>query len=290
MVSSSPFVNQAICQIRQLDYCFAAQPCDICQRPAERFTTAARTAIDLDLDAPALLKISVSVHHCPDCHHYFRAQPPFMRPRAIYTNRVVNKAVQSVYNDDMAMRRVTDRLARDFWVRPSEGMIRHWCQIYSAQFDFEVDYQSWIVSEFSGVLCVDEVYQDQLALLLAVDPAAPDGDRMVGYQLVHGAVNSSDTQQFLSHLKEVGIDPDQVITDGSKLYPSVLEQVWPHAAHQLCLFHETRRVTNAGMKVVNAVRKKIPHPPPAASTMGGGPLYAYPPTDDPSDPASQRWY
>lgn len=151
----------------------------------------------------------------------------------------MNKAVQSVYNDDMATRRVADRLARDFWVQPSESMIRHWCRTYSAQFDFEVDYQPWVVSEFSGILCVDEVYQDQLALLLSVDPAASDGDRLVGYRLVHGNVNASDVEQFLSHLKEVGIEPDQVITDGSKLYPKVLGQVWPHTAHQLCLLHET---------------------------------------------------
>jgi hypothetical protein len=35
-------------------------------------------------------------------------------------------------------------------------------------------------------------YQDRLALLLAVDPAAPEGDRLVGYQLVHGAVDQAE--------------------------------------------------------------------------------------------------
>ena len=50
--------------------------------------------------------------------------------------------------------------------------------------DFATDYQPWVVESFSGILCVDEVYQGKLALLLAVDPAAPDGDRLVGYELV----------------------------------------------------------------------------------------------------------
>src|SRR5690242_4802815 len=50
--------------------------------------------------------------------------------------------------------------------------------------DTAVDYQPWVVANFSGVLCVDEVYQGDLALLLAVDPAAPDGDRLVGYTLL----------------------------------------------------------------------------------------------------------
>ena len=290
MIALSPSVNQTVCRIRQIEYCLPTQPCDLCRRPAGRFTSAARTAIDLDLNAPVLLQVRVSVHHCPDCHHYFRAQPPFLRPRAIYTNRVVNKAVQSVYNDSMAMRCVTGRLARDFWVQPSEGMIRHWCRMYSAQFDFEVDYQSWVVSEFSGILCVDEVYQDQMALLLAVDPASPGSDWLIGYRLVHGNVSAFDTEQFLLHLREIGVEPDQVITDGSKLYPTVLAQIWPSAAHQLCLFHETRHITNAVMKLINTIRKEIPHPPPRRSVRSGGPLHAQPPSDDPNDPAAQRWY
>ena len=188
------------------------------------------------------------------------------------------------------MQRVTGRLARDFWVQPSEGMIRHWCRTYSAQFDFEVDYQSWVVSEISGILCVDEVYQDQMALLLAVDPASPGGDWLIGYRLVHGNVSASDTEQFLSHLQEIGVEPDQVITDGSKLYPTVLAQVRPSAAHQLCLFHETRHITNAVMKLINTIRKEIPHPPPRPSVRSGGPLHAHPSSDDPTDPAAQRWY
>ena len=68
------------------------------------------------------------------------------------------------------MRRVAARLARDFWVQPSEGMIRQWCKTHSAAVEFTTDYQAWVVAEFSGVLCVDEVYQGELALLLAIAP------------------------------------------------------------------------------------------------------------------------
>jgi hypothetical protein len=54
-------------------------------------------------------------------------------------------------------------------------MVREWCRAYAAEIDFAVDYQPWVVANFSGILCVDAVYQGDLALLLAVDPAAPDG-------------------------------------------------------------------------------------------------------------------
>jgi hypothetical protein len=42
----------------------------------------------------------------------FRAQPPFLRPRAIYTLRVVQKAIEAVYRDGMAIRCVPNRLER----------------------------------------------------------------------------------------------------------------------------------------------------------------------------------
>jgi transposase len=283
-------VNLTACHIREINYSLPVAPCNRCPEAAPFFTTAERVAIDLNLEYPVLLHITVSVHYCAACDHYFRAQPRFLQRGAIYTNRVMEKAVKSVYEDGMAMRRVTARLARDFWVQPSEGSIRRWCRAYAAAFDFATDYQAWVVSEFSGILCVDEVYQDRLALLLAVDPAAPDGDRLVGYQLVHGDVDATEVERFLAHLKEVGIEPDEVITDGSQLYPTVLAKVWSKAAHQLCLFHETRHVTKAVMKAINAIRKALPHPPPASGTKGGGPLRDQPPSDDPSDPATQRWY
>jgi transposase len=290
MLETSPSVSEIVCQIREINYCLPMAACDRCQQPAAFFTTARRMAIDLHLEHPVLLHLSVSVHYCPGCHHYFRAQPPFVRPDAIYTNRVVDRVVQSVYQDGMAMRRVAVRMARDFWVQPSEAIIRQWCQEYSAGFDFETDYQPWVVNEFSGVLCVDEVYQDRLALLLAVDPAAPDGDRLVGYQLIHGSVDTGDVEGFLQHLKRAGIEPDQVVTDGSKLYPTVLPRVWPQAAHQLCLFHATRHVTQAAMKAINAIRKALPHGPPKPGKRESGPLRSHPPSDDSSHPAAQRWY
>ena len=94
----------------------------------------------------------------------------------------------------------------------------------------------------------------------------------MGYQLVHGNVDATDVERFLDHLREVGIDPDQVITDGSSLYPTVLAKVWSGAAHQLCLLHETRHVTKAAMKAINAIRKSLPRPPPTSATGEGGPL------------------
>ncbi len=213
-MSDAETLNHTTCTIREVRWDQPSLPCDRCQQPAHRIGTATRTAIDVDLDAPVLLAVTISVHRCAACCHTFRAQPPFLRPDAIYSNRVVTAAVRAVFQDGMAVRRVATRLARDFWVRPSEGMIRRWCKEYSASLDFATDYLPWVVGEFSGILCVDEVYQGQLAVLLAVDPAAPEGDRLVGYQLFRGSVDQEEVATFLAGLRAAGIDPAEVITDG----------------------------------------------------------------------------
>jgi len=122
-----------------------------------------------------------------------------------------------------------------------------------------------------------------------VDPAAPDGDRVIGYQLVRDGVDAVVVERFLARLAATGIQPDEVITDGSTLYPGVLATVWPQAAHQLCLFHETRRLTTAAQEVIRQVRRALPTPPPAATYGWGGPLRAQPPSDNQADPAVQRW-
>ena len=250
-----------------------------------------RTAIDIDLDQPILLAVEVSVHVCATCSRMFRAQPPFLRPRCIYTRRVVQKAVQAVYCDGMAARCVPDRLARDFWVKPDEKMVRLWCRAYAAKIDFAVDYQPWVVGNFSGILCVDEVYQGDLALLLAVDPAAPDGDRLVGYTLLPKTreVDQSMVRSFIERLKAAGVDPDEVITDDSRLYPAVLNEIWPTAMHQLCLFHATRRTVRAVSDVVKQVRRSVPKPPPASAPTLLGRLRDAPPGDDQHDADAERY-
>jgi len=248
-----------------------------------------RVAVDIDLNQPVMLAVQVSVHRCRPCGREFRAQPPFLRPDAIYTRRVVQKAVEAVYCDGLAARRVPDRLARDFWVRPSEKMVRLWCKAFADRLDFATDYQAWVIASFSGVLCVDEVYQGELALLLAVDPATPEGDRLVGYALVPKGVDAHGVKTFLERLKAAGVEPAEVITDDSTLYPAVLAEIWPAAAHQLCLFHATRRVVEAVNDVVKHVRRTLPTPPPIKGPSLHGRLRQTAPTPDQHDPAAERY-
>ena len=174
MEPSWPAVLTVPCMIRQVRWSPVSLACPRCGNSALRVWDVTRVAIDIDLDQPVILVVQVSVHRCRCCGREFRAQPPFVRPDAIYTRRVVQKAVEAVYRDGLAARNVPDRLARDFWVRPSEKMVRLWCKAFADRLDFAVDYQPWVVASFSGVLCVDEVYQGKVALLLDRRAAKPD--------------------------------------------------------------------------------------------------------------------
>ena len=101
-------IEQTTCQFRRVHWSMADESCPHCQRMAPRVWDTARCAIDIDLDSPIVLLVQVSVHQCPSCHHFFRAQPPFLRRGASYTNRVVAKAVEAVFHDGMAMTRVAE--------------------------------------------------------------------------------------------------------------------------------------------------------------------------------------
>jgi hypothetical protein len=74
-------------------------------------------------------------------------------------------------------------------------------------------------------------------------------------------------RRFLNNLKNGGLLPRVVVTDSSKLHPEVLAELWPHAKHQLCVFHiledisdlileGVRRLARAMQRLGNAGRKR----------------------------------
>ena len=75
--------------------------------------------------------------------------------------------------------------------------------------------------------------------------------------MIHARVESKVVEHFLWRLKPAGIEPDEVSTGGSPLYPGALKEIWPEAAHQLCLFHDTRLVSGEIYEAQAALRAKV---------------------------------
>ena len=105
-----------------------------------------------------------------------------------------------------------------------------------------------VLEHFSGTLCVDELHLGRFTLLLATDPLS---DLPVAFALV--AANDQDhMRRFLQNLKNWGLNPEVVVTDGSNLYPAVLAELWPDADHQLCVFHVIKDINKL---ILDAVRR-----------------------------------
>ncbi|MDQ3421293.1 MAG: transposase, partial [Acidobacteriota bacterium] len=85
-------------------------------------------------------------------------------------------------------------------------------------------------------------------LLLATDPLA---DLPVAFAPVDK--NDQDhMRRYLRNLKNWGLNPAVVVTDGSNLYPGVLRELWPEADHQLCVFHVIKDINEL---ILDAVRR-----------------------------------
>jgi hypothetical protein len=48
-----------------------------------------------------------------------------------------------------------------------------------------------------------------------------------------------------------------ITTDGSTLYPKVLQELWPDVRHQLCEFHVLKEITKSVLRALAKVRKEL---------------------------------
>jgi len=64
MAETLPSVNLAECRVCQVAYRPSTMLCDRCQPPCESYSVAERHAIDLNLDHPGLLCVTVGVYRC----------------------------------------------------------------------------------------------------------------------------------------------------------------------------------------------------------------------------------
>jgi hypothetical protein len=104
------------------------------------------------------------------------------------------------------------------WAHEQINMAAHW---------------EFVLANFSGVLCIDEVHDSGRTILFATDPL---GDFTVSFTLVE--TNDQDHMNaFLQALKDRGLDVQVAMTDGSPLYKDSLQRYWTDIEHQLCIFH-----------------------------------------------------
>jgi len=107
------------------------------------------------------------------------------------------------------------------------------------------------------VLCIDEVFPSvgggKVPTLVGVDPIAEIA--------LHFVLDRSDTEGVkaaLSKLKELGADPDVIVSDLDKAYPGAISAVFPRARRQLCWFHVMQIVQKHLNRIFIDWRKTLP--------------------------------
>jgi transposase-like protein len=207
-----------------------------------------RTVRTVAYKAVALLVITCGEYaaRCR-CRKTFRNNPQGVLPKAKYDNKVRDLVLERLLKDGMSIERTLGSLRREFLLDLSSGFVYDVLRDHAGQLDMAA-HRRTVLEHFSGTLCVDELHLGRFTLLLATDPLA---DLPVAFALI-GKNDQGHMRRFLLNLKNWGLNPAVVVTDGSNLYPAVLAELWPDADHQLCVFHAIKDINKV---ILDAVRR-----------------------------------
>jgi len=275
-------IQPGLFTIKYVEVLPATYPCPDCGQEARRNSTGERTLQEPDLERPTFLLVRMSVCKCinPVCaRKYFRVPLPFAAPRLRYSETARQVCVSSITRDGMPFCRVPERVADDFHLYPATSTVWEWHRQACGAINLTADYEPWVKAPFSGVLCIDELYEGALCLILSTDPL---NDVTVAYTLEPKAegekrpqMNQAWLDRHLTALQRIGITPEVVIRDGAVVYDQGLPEGWDQAR---CNFHLIQNITDDVLKAVNAYRKSLPDLP--KRSRGRPPVDALPPPPD----------
>jgi hypothetical protein len=230
-------------------------PCPHCGQKGRRKKILHRQVRTIQYKKIAYLDITYGEYEATcDCCRYFRTSPPAVKPKADYDDRVRQAVLDRILEDAMSVEGVLRALRRDFCLDLSTGFVYDCLHEAVARLDL-AEHRRRVVERFSGTLCVDELHLGRYTLLLATDPVQ---DLPVAFALVE-TNDQRHMARFLGNLKAWGLQPRVVVTDGSKLYPTVLAQLWPQAQHQLCVFHVLKDINTKILDEVRRLRTAFAH-------------------------------
>jgi len=120
------------------------------------------------------------------------------------------------------------------------------------------DYLDWALSDFSGYIAADELYDGPFCILSIVDNRT---FKRLSYQVLDHDATGPDVvaffRRFHAALEARGLVLKGITTDGSSLYPDAIVTVFGAVPHQLCTFHVLKEVTKAVLSAVAKLRKDL---------------------------------
>jgi hypothetical protein len=160
--------------------------------------------------------------------------------------------VDRILTDKLNTATIQEAMKRDFGLDLSSGYLYDCLDHAIRGFD-GAEFRAKVLGAFSGTLCVDEIHLGRRVVLLASDPVA---DNPVACALV-ASNDAAHMLRFLRNLKNRGFSPHTVVSDRSPLYPSTIEEVWPEAKHQLCVFHVMSEINDHVLSGVREIRRAL---------------------------------
>ncbi|MBV8397572.1 MAG: transposase [Acetobacteraceae bacterium] len=120
------------------------------------------------------------------------------------------------------------------------------------------EHLDWALSDFSGYIAADELYDGPFCILSIVDNRT---FKRLTYQVLdHDPTHTDITaffRRFRAALDARGLTVCGITTDGSPLYPEPIAAVFGEVPHQVCTFHVLREVTKAILSAVARERKRL---------------------------------
>ncbi len=187
-----------------------------------------------------------------DCCKSFHSHPDNVDLKAKYDHRVRQAVIDRILGDKLNLSAVQASMQRDFLIKLSSGYIYAALDHAIRKFDGN-EFRKHVLSQFSGVLCIDEIHLGHRVLLLASDPIA---DTPVACALV-SKNDAAHMIRFMRNLDNHGFSPHTVVSDRSHLYPLALQEVWPDAEHQLCVFHVIAELNKLVLDAARTVRREL---------------------------------
>lgn len=120
------------------------------------------------------------------------------------------------------------------------------------------DYLDDALSDFSGYIAADELYDGPYCILSIVDNHR--FKRLI-YEVLDHNPSEEDILKFFTRFREAlqarGLSLQGITTDGSPLYPTPIAQVFGAVPHQVCQFHVIAEINKAALKAVAKVRRQL---------------------------------
>jgi hypothetical protein len=247
-------------KLNQFTFAPETAPCPRCDHAAPRNEIRLLSRWAGNLNRPTKESVLVGCYICPHCPQgecWFRLEPPGFEERRQYTTATRLAVVSLVRVHKMSFEGAA-AVGRSLLHLPelAATTVLRWFRDDADDFDFR-GHMERMVGIFSGQLAVDEVYDGGRFVIKATDPL--NGVEIVS-QIGDGSPKAADIRSFFLELREAGIQPQLVVTDGSSLYPEVIAEVWPEADHQRCVFHFLMGANKLLAKAFWAAYNALPAP------------------------------